>query len=105
MDALPRLTTAQAAARLGVKPTTLYAYVSRGLLPRSPGEGGASTFDPLDVEAFAAGRRRPASPRPGAGGSGRPLMVVDSPLTLVAPTGLFYRGRSAVELARLPFED
>ncbi|MFL6296424.1 MAG: helix-turn-helix domain-containing protein, partial [Actinomycetes bacterium] len=27
-----RLSTAEAAARLGVKPATLYAYVSRGLL-------------------------------------------------------------------------
>ena len=29
-----RLTTAEAAERFGVKPATLYAYVSRGLLSR-----------------------------------------------------------------------
>jgi citrate synthase len=46
-----RLTTAEAAARLGVKPATLYAYVSRGLLARERSPGGrTSTFDPAEVE-------------------------------------------------------
>ena len=39
-----RLTTAQAAERLGVKPETLYAYVSRGLIERHRTPGGVSTF-------------------------------------------------------------
>ena len=57
---LPRLTAAQVAARLGVKPETVYAYVSRGLLRRER-DAHCSTFDSLEVEAFAARRRRTAS--------------------------------------------
>ena len=44
------LTTAEAAALLGVKPQTLYAYVSRGQLARRPAEeGNASLFHREDV--------------------------------------------------------
>jgi hypothetical protein len=53
------LTTAQAAARLGVKPDTLYAYVSRGLVRSVRGTGGrASYFDPADVARLAQRPRR-----------------------------------------------
>ncbi|WP_223411426.1 citrate synthase [Occultella gossypii] len=102
-EPLPRLTTAQAAARLGVKPTTLYAYVSRGLIGSTRAEtGGGSTFDALEVEQLAATRRRG---REGAGAApdqnrGRPLMVLDSPLTLIENDELYYRGRRATDLAR-----
>ncbi|NUS12397.1 MAG: helix-turn-helix domain-containing protein, partial [Streptomyces sp.] len=50
-----RIGTREAARRLGVKPETLYAYVSRGLLGsrRVPG-GRGSTFDPAEVAALAA---------------------------------------------------
>ncbi|HKO85930.1 MAG TPA: helix-turn-helix domain-containing protein, partial [Actinomycetota bacterium] len=49
-----RLSTAEAAERLGVKPATLYAYVSRGLLgrERSP-DGRTSTFDPVEIDRLA----------------------------------------------------
>jgi citrate synthase len=57
MSDLPRLTAVEAAARLGVKPESLYAYVSRGLLSRERDAAGSS-FDPLEVEAFARRRRR-----------------------------------------------
>lgn len=100
---VPRLTTAQAAARLGVKPATLYAYVARGLIASIRADTGGSTFDALEVEAFARSRRR-AGERPGrpraTGGTGRPLMVVDSPLTLLDGDRLYFRGVSAVDLAR-----
>ncbi|HZO68125.1 MAG TPA: citrate synthase [Kribbellaceae bacterium] len=103
---LPRLTTAQAAARLGVKQETVYAYVSRGILTRERAAGArASTFDALEVEALArrtAGRSGTAPPRPGqAAGSaaGRPLMVLDSGLTLIVDDELFYRGADATSLA------
>jgi citrate synthase len=97
---LPRLSTAQAAARLSVKPATLYAYVSRGLLESRRAERGGSTFDPLEVEAFAADRssRRQDAARSGRG-EGRPLVVLDSPITLVEPDRLLYRGVPAVDLA------
>jgi citrate synthase len=57
-----RLSTAEAAARLGVKPATLYAYVSRGLLGRErSADGRTSTFDPDEVDRLA----RPGRARPG----------------------------------------
>jgi citrate synthase len=99
-----RLTSAQVAARLHVKPATLYAYVSRGLLSSERAETGGSTFDPLDVESFAASRRKGS--RPAGGPVGRPLMVLDSDLTLLENDELFFRGTSAADLARrLQFED
>ena len=93
-----RLTSAQVAARLDVKPATLYAYVSRGLLRSARAENGGSTFDPLDVEAFAASRRRGS--RSGGSSAGRPLTVVESDLTLLQDDALYFRGVSAVDLAR-----
>ena len=88
-----RLTTAEAAARLGVKPATLYAYVSRGLLgrERSPGRR-TSTFDPAEVERLTrrSGRRgrRPAGE-----------LVVESALTAIEGGALWYRGLPVTELA------
>ena len=50
-----RLSTAEAAARLGVKPATLYAYVSRGLLGRErSADGRTSTFGPADEPPHGA---------------------------------------------------
>lgn len=88
------LTTAQAAARLGVKPDTLYAYVSRGLLhpQRAPG-GRASRFDPGEIERLAARGRR-AAPAPPAG------LVIETGLTAIAGGMLFYRGLPVTDLAR-----
>lgn len=88
-----RLRTAEAAARLGVKPATLYAYVSRGLLSRERGPGG-STFDAQEVERLAQSSRRAALlPR-----AQRPLAFVTE-LTLIEDGRLYFRGRDAVELS------
>ena len=57
------LTAAEAARRLGVKPATLYAYVSRGVLSRvrAP-DGRTSLFGAEEVEQLARrGRPRLAS--------------------------------------------
>src|SRR5258705_152521 len=72
------LGSAEAAARLGVKAETLYAYVSRGLL-RSERVRGSRTARYLrgDVERLAARARR-------TGPSG-PELVVDSEITLLDP--------------------
>ena len=89
------LSSAEAAARLEVKPQTLYAYVSRGLLASHPVAGRrASRFRTADVERLAARSR--------AGGRGGALEVlVDSSLTLLDPEGrLYFRGRDAADLAR-----
>ncbi len=91
-----RLTAAQAAAMLGVKPATLYAYVSRGLLhPERATDGRASRFDPAEVAALAARGRR--VPRAAAND-----LVVESALTRIDPEGraLWYRGLDAAVLAR-----
>ena len=57
------LTTEEAARRLGVKPETLYAYVSRGQLTRhrAPGER-RSRFDRAEVERLAGRARRGRRP-------------------------------------------
>jgi len=97
MADLPRLTAAQAAQRLGVKPESLYAYVSRGLLGRVRTAEG-STFDPLEVEEFALRRSRRSHLR-GPADAGLPLMVIDTDVAVVLDDELFYRGRSAAALA------
>src|ERR1700730_1944550 len=87
-----RLTTAEAAARLGVKPATLYAYVSRGLLHSERGSGG-STFDAQEWARLVDSSRRAT-----AGGSGR--LAFATALTLIDDGMLYYRGEAATELAR-----
>lgn len=104
MQQLPRLTTAQAAARLGVKPATLYAYVARGVVASTRGEDGSSTFDALAIEELSRGRR--GSGTAAGAASGRPLMVIDSELTLLRDDRLSFRGVPAEELAeRAGFEE
>jgi len=94
---LPRLSASQAAARLGVRQQTLYAYVSRGLLSRERGATG-STFDPLEVEAFASSRRRSAA-SPSGTASGSPLMVLDTDIALIEDGELYFRGVPASDVA------
>ncbi|MFE7132018.1 citrate synthase [Streptomyces sp. NPDC057638] len=95
-----RLTTKEAAQRLGVKPETVYAYVSRGLLTshRSP-SGRGSTFDTAEVDALAGkGRREP----PG----GDPLTRLRSGITLIDAGRYYFRGVDATALAqRHPYEE
>jgi citrate synthase len=104
-EPLPRLTTAQAAARLGVKRATLYAYVARGLIASARGEAGGSTFDPLEIESFAATGSRRRTRDAAQVMPGRPLMVLDWDLTLITQDGLYFRGVPASELAHRPFEE
>ena len=89
-----RLSTAEAAARLGVKPATLYAYVSRGLLGRErSSDGRTSTFDPAEIDRLA----RPGRARRGR----RPTtdLVVPSALTAIAQGQPWYRGLAVTDLA------
>lgn len=90
-----RLTTRETAERLGVKPETVYAYVSRGQLSSSRAPGGrGSTFDAREVEALArrTGRREHAAP------SGEPAFPTG--ITLIERDAYYYRGVDATELAR-----
>jgi citrate synthase len=89
-----RLTTAEAAERLGVKPATLYAYVSRGLLSRERApDGRTSTFDPAEIDRLA----RPDRPRRGR----RPAtdLVVPSAITAIDQGRPWYRGLAVPDLA------
>ncbi|WP_228988694.1 citrate synthase [Streptomyces sp. DH8] len=91
----PRLTTREAAELLGVKPETVYAYVSRGQLSsaRTPG-GRGSTFDADEVRALARrSGRRDSSP---AGGD----LVFRTGITLIEGDRCYFRGVDATELAR-----
>ena len=94
------MTAAQAARRLGVKPATLYAYVSRGLLRRDKAaDGRGSLFDPDEVEQLAR-RGRPRRP------AGVADITVESAITQIAAGQLRYRGHDAVRLAASrSFED
>ena len=59
------LQSEEAARRLGVKVSTLYAYVSRGLLASHPEpDGRRSLFALADIEQLARRRRRGSRPRP-----------------------------------------
>jgi citrate synthase len=91
-----RLSTKEAAEQLGVKPETVYAYVSRGQLSsaRAPG-GRGSTFDPEEVAALARRNRREGNGGPGSGGE----MSVRTRLTLIEPDRYSFRGVDATELA------
>ncbi|MDT7743080.1 MAG: citrate synthase [Actinomycetota bacterium] len=93
------LTTAEAAARLGVKPETLYAYVSRGLLTSARGTGGRpSTFDAAEVDALVATR----------GATRRPTGVAETittRLTLLSDDEYYYRGHRVTDLARTATPD
>ncbi len=90
-----RLTTREAADRLGVKPETVYAYVSRGQLSsRRDPTGRGSTFDAKEVDALVRkGRREPAA---GSDITQR----IRTGITLIDKDRYFFRGVDATELAR-----
>jgi citrate synthase len=94
------LPSEEAARRLGVKVTTLYAYVSRGLLASHPEPGGRrSLFDLSDIERLAARQRggRLVESR---------LATITTGITQLHEDGPFYRGRRATELvAAMSFEE
>ena len=91
-----RLTTKETAELLGVKPETVYAYVSRGQLSsrREPG-GRGSTFDAKEVAALARRNRRESSSSSPAGGE----LSVRTGITLIDKDRYYYRGVDATELA------
>jgi citrate synthase len=89
---------AEAAARLGIKQQSLYAYVSRGVLSRRrDAEGRASMFSAEEVAQLARrGRPRHAAAE----------LVIESALTEITSTTQRYRGYDATDLAlRSSFQD
>ncbi|TDW54619.1 citrate synthase [Kribbella pratensis] len=84
------LTTAEVARRLQVKPETIYAYVSRGLLTSTRARGRrGSLFSAAEVDRLAARS---------VDHSGV-VERIESELTLLENDELYYRGQSARALA------
>ena len=98
-----------AMAMLGVRPQTLYAYVSRGLLRARPdaADPRRSAYSGHDIEGLLArkrGSRRRADIATGAIAWGEP--VLESAISTVRDGRLIYRGRDASEFAsRATLED
>ena len=82
---------ATAAERLGVKPATLYAYVSRGVLKRRHSEDRRSLFDAAEIEQLAR-RGRPRNQPP--------ELVIESGITALGLDRPYYRGLDVLDLAK-----
>jgi citrate synthase len=98
MAASALLNASQAAEKLGIRPASLYAYVSRGLLNREIGADRRSLFRREDIDRLSE-RGRPR----------RNVDIADVPvqseLTAVADGACFLRGRDVLQLAaRYRFE-
>ncbi len=96
------LTAEEAMATLGIRPQTLYAYVSRGRIETRPDpvDPRRSRYRLADVGQLAERKRRGRKASEVAAGAiawGEP--VLDSAITTISHGRLFYRGRGAVELA------
>ena len=92
-DGCDYLTTEQVARVLGVKPATVYSYVSRGRLTSSRIDGhDGSVFGVDEVEKLLTGTRN----RPPSGVVER----IRTQLTHLHDDTLYYRGRDAQDLAR-----
>jgi len=96
------LTADEAMGRLGVRPQTLYAYVSRGRIEArpDPADPRRSQYRLADIGQLAERKSRGRKASEVAAGAiawGEP--VLSSAITTVAGGRLFYRGRDAVRLA------
>lgn len=93
--------TQQAADLLGVQVSTIYAYVSRGILSPLPGQprSRGSRFDRNAVAGLVQRRKRTRA--------GTFELAVQTQITRIDPAGrLFYRGRDVAQLAATErFED
>jgi citrate synthase len=90
----------EAADFLGIKPQTLYAYASRGLV-RRVGVGKRRRYLVEDLERLQARQRARSGHGPVAAAAlsfGEP--VLDSSITAIDERGPIYRGQAAVDLAR-----
>lgn len=97
------LTAAEALARLGSKPQTLYANVSRGRIAAKPdpADSRRSLYSAEDVERLAArarGRRSAETVAAETVKWGEP--VLPSALSTVVAGRLYYRGKDAAVLSR-----
>jgi citrate synthase len=97
------LTASEAMERLGVRPQTLYAYVSRGRVEARPDadDPRRSLYRAADIAGLRqrkARGRKAAAVAEDAIAWGEPVLA--SAITTIRDGRLYYRGRDAVELAR-----
>ncbi|HEX6859714.1 MAG TPA: citrate synthase family protein [Caulobacteraceae bacterium] len=97
------LTAEEAMAKLGVRPQTLYAYVSRGRIetapdPADPRRSRYRLSDVAELTARKGRGRKAADVAQAAISFGEPLLP--SAITTIEHGRLFYRGRDAAELAQ-----
>ena len=109
-DDINLLDSKAAAALLGVKTQTLYAYVSRGLIKPAPRHGAqASLYHREDIEALrAGGRSSPPTLDQGERSArwNQSGALLQTAITNIKQDGPYYRGKSAIEIAMSrPFED
>lgn len=102
MPATEWIAAEDARERLGVRPQTLYAYVSRGRVRvrPDPNDPRRSLYRAEDIAALRQRKsrsRKLAEVAAGAIAWGEP--VLESEITTVAGGRLFYRGRDAIRLA------
>jgi len=94
MSSDPLISTQAAAALLGVKPTTVYTYVTRGHLESIKKTGSAASwFRQSEIERFAARRRHRGEPTRGTG-------IAETAITEIDGQSYHYRGRRPDALAR-----
>ena len=103
MSASRHLTASEAADELGISLSTLYAYVSRGMIHSeiAGGDNRSRRYLREDVERLKARkehRRDPAKAAETALNWGEP--VLESAITLIEKGRLYYRGYDVVELAQ-----
>ena len=91
----------EAARRLGVSTSTLYAYVSRGRVGRiTAADGRASLFDVEEIDALRERNRRgPVEPPPSID------VHISSSVTRLDEEGLSYRDHRVESLVDRPYED
>ena len=104
------LSAAEATALLGVKPATLYSYVSRGLIRSEAGPAGSRErrYNAEDVQALLSRQAVRRDPAQALGGAVQEAVgsalhwgtpILDSALTQIAGGRLTYRGHDAAQLA------
>ena len=91
----------EALARLGVKPQTLYAYVSRGRITAQPDpdDPRRSLYAAADIARLLGDPDAPPAPTPRKA-PGRGEVELRSAVSLIADGRLFYRGLDAAQLSQ-----
>jgi len=96
------LSAQDAAARLGVNLATLYAYVSRGRIDSRPGpDGRTREYSASNIEQLIERKQAGRGAAQGAAHSlAWGLPVMETRISLIRPRGHYYRGESAIALAK-----